>query len=344
VITLCAPDKFRGSLPALAAAEAMAGGATRAARAARALPLADGGEGTLEALGGANRATLVAGPLGDAIEAGWRLADGLAVIELARASGLALLGSAEANDPLAASTRGTGELIAAALDAGAERVIVAVGGSATTDGGAGALEVLAPRGRFGVPVSVACDVATPFLEAADTYAPQKGATPEEVRLLAERLRRLADRYRTEFGLEVSGLPGAGAAGGLAGGLAALGAELVPGCELVAGRLGLAGALAGAELVITGEGRLDRTSFAGKVVGGVLALCAAQSVPVLVVAGEIEPGLACPAPTISLVERFGRRRALAEPAECIADAVADAIGKGPARPGPSVTGRGTATEP
>ena len=254
MVTLCAPDKFRGSLAALAAAEAMASGAARAGRTARALPLADGGEGTLDALGGANRATVVAGPLGDGIEAGWRLADGLAVIEMARASGLALLGSAAANDPLAASTRGTGELIAAALDAGAERVIVAVGGSATTDGGAGALEVLAPRGRFGVPVSVACDVATPFLEAADTYAPQKGATAEQVRLLAGRLQRLAERYRAEFGLDVTALPGAGAAGGLAGGLAALGAELVPGFELVAARVGLAGALAGAELVITGEGK------------------------------------------------------------------------------------------
>ena len=344
MVTLCAPDKFRGSLAALAAAEAMASGAARAGRTARALPLADGGEGTLDTLGGANRATLVAGPLGDGIEAGWRLADGLAVIEMARASGLALLGSAAANDPLTASTRGTGELIAAALDAGAERVIVAVGGSATTDGGAGALEVLAPRGRFGVPVSVACDVATPFLEAADTYAPQKGATAEQVRLLAGRLQRLAERYRAEFGLDVTALPGAGAAGGLAGGLAALGAELVPGFELVAARVGLAGALAGAELVITGEGRLDRSSFAGKVVGGVLALCAAQGIPAFVVAGETEPGLACSAPAISLVERFGRRRALAEPADCIAEAVADAIGSKPPRPGPGATGRATATGP
>ena len=344
MVTLCAPDKFRGSLSALAAAEAMASGAARAGRAARTLPLADGGEGTLDALGGANRATLVAGPLGQGIEAGWRLAGGLAVIEMARASGLALLGSARANDPLVASTRGTGELIAAALDAGAEQVIVAVGGSATTDGGAGALEVLAPRGRFRVPVSVACDVATPFLEAAGTYAPQKGASAAQVRLLAGRLQRLAERYRAELGVDVTVLPGAGAAGGLAGGLAALGAGLVPGFELVAARVGLADALTGAELVITGEGRLDRTSFAGKVVGGVLDLCAARGIPALVVAGEIESGTACPEPALSLVERFGRRRALAEPADCIAEAVAEAIDEHPLRPGLGSTDRGAAREP
>jgi glycerate kinase len=324
VVVLCAPDKFRGSLAAAAVARAMAAGAERASARPRVLPLADGGEGTLEVLGGANRLTTVSGPLGPAVEAGWRLAEGLAVIEMARASGLQLLGAARANDPLAASTRGTGELIAAALDAGAEQLIVAVGGSASTDGGAGALKVLAPRGGFRVPVVVACDVATPFLDAAATFAPQKGATPGQVGLLAERLERLAVRYRSEFGIDVTELPGAGAAGGLAGGLAALGAALAPGFDLVAGRVGLGRAVAEADLVVTGEGRLDATSFAGKVVGGVLAACAAAGVPALVVAGELAHGAACPVPAISLVERFGRERAFADPAGCISEAVSAAV--------------------
>jgi len=333
-LALAAPDKFRGSLRAVEVADALADGARRAGWDCRKLPLADGGEGTLEALGGANRVSVVRGPLGTPVEAGWRLDGWDAVIEAAGASGLSLAGGAPANDPVRASTRGTGELIAAALAAGADGIVVAVGGSATTDGGLGAVEALGWQ-PFAVRVQVACDVRTPFLEAAATFGPQKGATPDQVALLSERLAEIAGRYRTELGVDVAALPGAGAAGGLAGGLAALGAELVPGFQLVAGRLGLDHALAGADIVLTGEGRLDRTSFAGKIVGELLALCERRGIPSVVVAGEIEDGVDCPSPAASLVARYGRDRAWEDPAGCIADAAAEALG--------TVTGERAATE-
>jgi glycerate kinase len=322
VHVLAAPDKFRGSLTAAEVAAAIAAGARRAGRECLEMPLADGGEGSLEALGGANRSTTVAGPLGEPVEAGWRLEGGVAVIETARASGLTLAGGAAGNDPLRATTRGSGELIAAALAAGAERLIVAVGGSATTDGGLGAVEAIGAT--FTVPVQVACDVQTVFSEAARVFGPQKGAGPNEVRALELRLDALAERYRDVFGVDVSWLPGSGAAGGLAGGLAALGAELVSGFDLIAAEAGLDRALDDAAFVVTGEGKVDRTSFAGKVVGGVVARCEARALGALVVAGEAEPGLYSPVPGISLVERFGPDRAWAEPAACIEEAVADVL--------------------
>jgi glycerate kinase len=319
---LAAPDKFRGSLRASAAALALCKGAGRAGRECRSLPLADGGEGTLDALGGPNRSTVVHGPDGARIEAEWRLEDGLAVVESAVASGLALAGGAERNDPVRASTRGTGELIGAALEAGAERVLVGVGGSACTDGGLGALEALGWE-PFAVPVEVACDVRITFLDAAPLFGPQKGASPVQVAELARRLAFLADRYRRELGVDVEALPSSGAAGGLAGGLAALGAKLVPGFELVASATGLEEALADSDLVLTGEGKLDATSFEGKVVGSLLARCADMGLPALVVAGEVEaqpPGVNA----VSLVERFGRKRAWSDTAACIADAVAESL--------------------
>jgi glycerate kinase len=319
VLALCAPDKFRGTLSAAEAARALADGVRRSGWEARELPLADGGEGTLDALGGADRTSVVTGPLGAPVDAGWRLADGIAVIEAAQASGLVLV---TRNDPLQASTRGTGELIAAALAAGAERIVVGVGGSAATDGGLGAVDVL--REPFQVPVQVACDVTTRFLDAARVFGPQKGASPDDVLVLSRRLQALATRYREELGVDVVELDGAGAAGGLAGGLAALGAELVPGFELVAAEAGLEAALGGADLVLTGEGRLDRTSFAGKVVGGVLARSGARGIPAVIVAGEIDPGVEVAA--ISLVERFGRGRAYADAAQCVSEAASEATGR------------------
>jgi glycerate kinase len=311
---LAAPDKFRGSLSAGEAARALADGARRVGWECRQLPLADGGEGTLEALGGANRSSTVAGPLGAAVEAGWRLEAGDAVIEMARASGLALV---ERNDPVRATTQGTGELIAAALAAGAQRILVAVGGSATTDGGLGAVEALGWE-PFRTRVEVACDVRTPFLDAPRVFGPQKGASPEQVEELSERLTTLATRYRDGLGVDVTALPGAGAAGGLAGGLAALGATLRPGFELIAERTGLEQAVRGADLVLTGEGLVDATSFAGKVVGGVVALASSAAI----VAGRIADGIDVPVPAISLVERFGEERAWSDAAACVADAAAE----------------------
>jgi glycerate kinase len=284
------PDKFRGTLTGIEAAAAMAAGARRAGfETVRELPLADGGEGTLDALlaslGGSRRRTRVTGPLGDPVDAEWgMLRGGVAVIEMARASGLQLVEGR--NDALRASSRGTGELIATAIREGARRVIVGVGGSASTDGGLAAVEILGwSLGH--VPVSVACDVSTPFVDAARVFGPQKGATHAQVELLARRLDRLADQYASRTEIDVRSIPGAGAAGGLAGGLAAIGAELEPGFDVVAGAVGLEDALDDADLVLTGEGKLDATSFAGKTVGGVIEWATDAGVPhVGVVAGQV----------------------------------------------------------
>jgi glycerate kinase len=293
-IALACPDKFRGTLTAAQAAEAMARGLAAAGfHEVRQLPLADGGEGTLDALlaarGGGRRRARVTGPLGEPVDADWgQLPDGTAVVESATASGLALV--AGRNDPLAATSRGTGEVMVAAVRAGARRILVAVGGSAMTDGGLGAVDALG-WSLAGLEVTVACDVETPFLEAAATYGPQKGATPAQVALLTRRLERLAEVYRRRTGLDVTGLAGSGAAGGLAGGLAALGARLAPGFEVVAGASGLEHALAGAHLVVTGEGRLDASSLAGKVSGGVLGWAEAEGVPHrAIIAGQVAEGV------------------------------------------------------
>jgi len=315
---LAAPDKFRGTLTAREAAAAIAAGAKPSGWRAVELPLADGGEGTLEVLGGWNRRTRVSGPLGEPVEAAWRLEeDGAALIEAAQACGLTLAGGPEANDPLRATSRGVGELVATAIAEGANRIVVCVGGVASTDGGVGAVEVLPTP--LPVPVEVACDVAARFLEAADVFAPQKGATPEQVRILRDRLAQLA----------VPDVPGAGAAGGLAGGLAAIGARLLRGFDLVADRLDLDERLAEADLVVTGEGVLDPTSFTGKVVGRVLERADAAGIESLVIAGDIAPESRIDA--LSLVASYGPERALAEPAKCLTELVVAALAGRPNGP-------------
>ncbi|HEY8216739.1 MAG TPA: glycerate kinase [Acidimicrobiia bacterium] len=288
-IALACPDKFRGTLTAPEAAMAMAAGLAQAGfDEVRQVPLADGGDGTLHALlaarGGSVRRARVTGPLGDVVEAEYGvLRDGTAVIEMARASGLALV---ERNDPLRASTRGTGELVDAARRAGASRILVGVGGSATTDGGLGAVDALG-WSLGGSDVTVACDVATTFLDAARVYGPQKGATDAQVELLTRRLASIADTYRARTGIDVTELEGAGAAGGLAGGLAALGARLEPGFDVVANAAGLDDALDGVAMVLTGEGRTDLTSFEGKVVGSVLEWAAELGIDArAVIAGQM----------------------------------------------------------
>ena len=249
---LAAPDKFRGTATAPEVAAAVARAAIAAGAEADEVPLADGGEGTLDALGGANKATVVTGPLGDPVEAAWRLDGQTAVIEMAQASGLEVVGGPEGNDAVAASTYGTGELIAAAVERGAREVIVGVGGSATTDGGLGALRALEPAPRLrGVELRVACDVRLRFVDAAEVFGPQKGASPAQVELLRRRLERLAQIYLEERGVDVTDLEGAGAAGGLAGGLASLGARLEPGFDLVADTVDLDERLEGCDLVVTG---------------------------------------------------------------------------------------------
>jgi glycerate kinase len=324
---VAAPDKFRGTATAPEVAAAIGRAAAARHWACDELPLADGGEGTLDALGGPNRTTLVTDPLGDPIEAGWRHDGNRAVIEMARASGLELVGGPGGNDPMAASTYGTGELIAAALDAGARRIVVGVGGSATTDGGLGAVRALYPVHRIrGVELLVACDVRTRFVDAAEVYAPQKGAGAAQVQLLRRRLERLAQVYVEDYGVDVTEIDGAGAAGGLAGGLAAIGATLVPGFDLIADEVDLAGRLEGADLVVTGEGFLDAQSFHGKVVGGVAEMAAAEDVPVVAVVGQVldDPGVADRLPVISLVGRFGEDRAMGDTLACIEEAVGELL--------------------
>jgi glycerate kinase len=285
--------------------------------------MADGGEGTLDALGGANRTALVTGPLGDPVEAAWRLDRRSAVVEMAQASGLEVVGGPEGNDPVAASTYGTGELIAAAVERGAKEIVIGVGGSATTDGGLGALRALEPAQRLrGVDLRVACDVRLPFVEAAEVFGPQKGATPAQVELLRRRLERLAQIFLEEHGVDVRELPGAGAAGGLAGGLAAVGATLESGFDLVADVVDLDQRLEASDLVVTGEGFVDDQSFDGKVVGGVVELAAELGVPVLVVAGEVMDPLPAGVTAVSLTERFGGERSRLDAVGCVEEVVAD----------------------
>jgi glycerate kinase len=327
------PDKMRGTVTARGVAEAAARAAEAAGWEHDAVPVADGGEGTLDALGGPNRTTQVTGPLGDVVEAEWRMGGRTAVVEMARASGLDLVGGAEDNDPISASTAGTGELIAAAVDAGATRVLVGLGGSATTDGGLAALRALFPLHRLaGVEIVALCDVRTAFVDAAEVFAPQKGASPAQVELLRRRLERLADVYLADHGVDVRALPGAGAAGGLAGGLAAAGARLVGGFDAVADELGLPELIEGADLVVTAEGFLDEQSFEGKVVGGVAELAAVAGVPCVAVVGEVVPDLSG-APdglrVISLVDRVGEERARCDTAASIERVVAEVLAEWPA---------------
>lgn len=318
---LAAPDKFRGTATASEAAAAIALAGRSVGARTRQVPMSDGGEGFTEAFGGANKVSIVTGPLGEPVPAGWRLDGKTAVIEMAQASGLLLVGGAEGNDPIAASTAGTGELIVEALDAGAKRIFVGHGGSATTDGGLAALRALFPAARLkGIELVAAVDVRCPFLEAAVQYAPQKGATPNQVQLLTRRLERLAQVYLEDHGVDVTTLEGGGAAGGLAGGLAAVGATIESGFELIADEQDLTTAVEESDLVVTGEGFLDEGSFDGKVVGGLAALAAEFDVPVLVVAGEVFDGVGERVEAISLVGAYGRERAMNDTAACITDAV------------------------
>ncbi len=318
---VAAPDKFRGTASASDVAAAVQRAAERCGWDFVARPLADGGEGTLDVLGGANRESLVTGPLGDAVRAGWRLDGRTAVIEMARAAGLVLAGGQEGNDAVGASTAGVGELIIHAVEAGAKRIVVTVGGSATTDGGYGAIQALQPLPRLrGIDLVVACDVRTRFVDAASVFAPQKGASPAEVKFLRRRLDRLVQMYHERYGRDIGELAGSGAAGGLAGGLAAIGARLVGGFELVAEELDLEAVLEGADVVVTGEGYVDEQSFEGKVVGGVARLAQAAGARLLVVCGDVAPEVEGRLPMVSLVARFGEERAFADTTACIEEAV------------------------
>jgi glycerate kinase len=291
--------------------------------------MSDGGEGMLDVFGGPNRATDVTGPLGRVVSAAWRLDGSTAIIESARACGLTLAGGPEGNDPVNATTAGVGELLTAALDAGARHVIVGLGGSASTDGGLGALRAGPRPGRMkGVDLVVACDVETLFVDAARVFAAQKGASPKQVELLERRLVSLQEGYRDDYGVDLADVVGAGAAGGLAGGLVVLGGQIMPGIEAVADRLELDDRIEAVDLVVTGEGFLDGASFAGKVVGGLVERASWCDTPVLVIVGDADDeGLAaaatCPSPptVVSLTERYGEDAARADTTALIAAEVA-----------------------
>jgi len=321
---VAAPDKFKGTVSARDVAAAIGHACWELGIECVEVPMADGGDGLLEVLGGPNRTSTVTGPLGDPVDAAWRLSKGTAVIEMARASGLALVGGAAGNAPMDATTTGTGELIDHALDAGARRIIVGLGGSATTDGGFGAVRAITAIARLKrVELLVACDVTTTFTDAARVFGPQKGASPAQVEMLTRRLERMVQMFSTDFDVDVSTIEGGGAAGGLGGALAALGGRLLPGFELVADEVDLYDHLEGADLVITGEGRLDDTSFSGKVVGGVRGIAAEMGIGTLAVVGDIAVGTDVgDLVVLSLTELVGADDAFARPKQSIERVVAE----------------------
>jgi glycerate kinase len=361
-----APDKFEGTLSAKEAAAALAAGWRRADSGAdvKEIPVADGGKGTLEALldamGGRRERVRVTGPLGDPVEADYGLVDapgGLtAVVEMARASGLALVSGAR-RDPMRATTRGTGELIAAACRHGPSRAIVCIGGSATNDGGGGMAQALGirlldeedgdlppggaalrrlaridasglDRAVRGVEVVVASDVDNPLTGprgASAVYGPQKGATPAQVQRLDQALGHLAAVIHRDLGLDVRDVPGAGAAGGLGAGLIAfLGGRIRPGFEVVAGALDLERRLQDADVVITGEGKYDTQSERGKAPAGVLRLAREAGCRTVLVAGQVEEGAEPPADLVfDLASRGGLDAALNRARELVEDAASEA---------------------
>lgn len=324
---IVAPDSFKGSLTAREAADALVQGVREVLPEAEvvAIPLADGGEGTVEALVLASRGRIVerevTGPLGDPVRASFGVLgdDVTGVVEMAQAAGLTLV-PPQARNPLVATTRGVGELMLAALDEGCTRLIVGLGGSATSDGGAGMAQALGVRlleasgaelrpgagsllslERIDVSgrdprlerttVYAATDVTNPLLGpegAAAVYGPQKGASPQMVQILEQGLARLAEVVERDLGLQVGELAGGGAAGGLGAGLVAFaGAQLRSGPSLVLQLLGFEEYLEAADLILTGEGRLDRQIEFGKAISGVALLAEKHRVPVIAFTGSLQ---------------------------------------------------------
>jgi glycerate 2-kinase len=289
---LVAPDSFKGTLSAGEVAAAVGNGLRASGVKVDLCPVADGGEGTLavllEALEAQPQAAVVHDPLGREIQAEFGLVTrrgsrpSAALLEVAAASGLGLIAESE-RDPIAASTFGSGELILAAVRTGAEAVYVGVGGSATTDGGAGAIRAIQRGGGLGdARLVILCDVRTPFEQAAKVFGPQKGADPGAVRTLTTRLAGLARRLERD----PRGVPMTGAAGGLSGGLwAAFDAELVPGAAFVLDAVGFDARMRAARAVIAGEGRLDQQSLAGKAVSEVATRARQSGVPCYAVVGS-----------------------------------------------------------
>ena len=362
-----APQEFKGSLSACEAAEALAAGVRRALPSATIdlVPMADGGPGTVEAVaaarGGALRRSLVQDPLGRPVQAQWAVADGeTAVIEMAEAAGLWRLRPQE-RDPKVASTYGVGQLLQTALDFGCRRLIVGLGGSASNDGGAGMAQALGVRfldesgqqlrrggadlarlqridvsgldGRLAqCEVIAAADVLNPLCGpqgASLVYGPQKGATAAAAAELEAALRRYGEVIELDLGVSVLNAPGAGAAGGLGAGLIAfLRAALRPGFEVVAELVGLKERLRGADLVLTGEGRLDAQTAYGKTVAGLARLAASCGVPAIAVVGSLGQGwhrvLALGLEGVEPLRGLSQEDAMQRAPELVAEAAARAL--------------------
>jgi glycerate kinase len=356
-----APDKFKGTLTAAEAADAIAEGwrlADGRAEIER-VPVADGGEGTLDALvsalGGRLERARVTGPLGDPVVASFGLADTdrgrVAIVEMARASGIALVPE-ERRRPRRATTFGTGELVLEACRYRPRRVIVCIGGSATTDGGSGMAQALGARlldeggneigpgggalGRLatidlrrlagevrGVEFVVASDVDSPLIGpggAAAVFGPQKGAGPEDVRALDEALAHYAAVLHRDLGLDLRHEPGAGAAGGLGAGLVAfLGARLRPGFEVVAEAVGLPDHLSNADVAVTGEGKYDRSTERGKAPGGVLRLAREARCRSVLICGQVDADVDPDADLVYDLSDSGLEAAMRRPREQLAGA-------------------------
>lgn len=303
---IVAPDSYKECLSAMEVSAAMAEGVLLKYPEASViqLPLADGGEGTLEILsssmGATIRRVMVSDPLGRAVEAAFGVVGSTGIVEVAQACGLPLLSRDERN-PMTALNTGVGELVLSAEKAGCRHLIVGLGGSATCDGGVGMLSVPGVKDALGrMDVELLCDVGNPFIGqngAARVFAPQKGASAEDVELLEQRMEKVAKQILAETGVDVSGIPGAGAAGGLGGAfIAYAGAKIVHGVEKVMSLVGFDATLNGADLVITGEGKSDLQTLEGKVPFGVLRHSAGCCVAL--VSGAVEHG------AIACLERAG----------------------------------------
>lgn len=332
---LVAPDEFGGTLRAVEAAAAIAAGWRAAAPfdAVDLAPMSDGGPGFVDVLAAAlprarRRSVTVQGPLRAPVPASYLLDGATAYVESAQACGLHLLAPAE-RDPTRTSTYGVGELLTAALDAGATRVVVGLGGSATNDGGAGMIAALGGLAGWpllpGIELVAATDVDAPLLGlhgASAVFGPQKGATREQVLVLDAQLETWADQLEATAGRRVRDLPGAGAAGGLGAALFALGAAHEPGIALVHRAVRLAQRVSRADLVVTGEGTFDYSSLTGKVVSGVAAAAAAVGLPCLVLAGQVvvgrrEAAAAGIDATYAVADAVGVEASLEQPAEELA---------------------------
>jgi glycerate kinase len=289
---LVAPDSFKGTFAAAQVAAAIGDGLRDGGLEVDLCPVADGGEGTAEALraalGGETMTVAARDPLGRVRDASFVLAGDTAFVETASASGLHLVADDE-RDAWAASSAGTGELIAAAIEAGARTVYLGVGGSATSDGGRGAIEAIqAAGGLRDATLTVLCDVRTPFEQAARVFGPQKGADPDTVARLTRRLADQAGRLARDGGRDPRGQPMTGAAGGLSGGLwAVFGARLAPGAAFVLDAVGFDARMRAARCVVTGEGRLDEQSLVGKLVSEVATRARQGGVPCYAVVGTRE---------------------------------------------------------